>query len=280
MMKRCAIFVMLLLFSIFNLVAQSYNSNYRARGGRPTSGYSSRPAPGHSNSSRPGYSNHRPSSGHSDFNRPGHSNHRPSSGLSNYNRPGHSHHRPSSDYSNYYRPRYSNNHYHRYSNYYTPRYSNRYRPRYNTYHSQPRYYREDGGIRYQSYIYTGADFTSGMGGPSLDWSSGIRVYEYAYFGLSVGCHSLISSGSLTPYFPLTFDTKIYAPIGHEVYPHIDLKTGFWVDLTPGVGFYFRAGLGIDYRRLSFVAGYQMLELYGTGDYLNMAYLNIGVRIGR
>lgn len=114
----------------------------------------------------------------------------------------------------------------------------------------------------------------------MDWSSGIRVYEYAYFGLSVGCHSLISSGSWAPYFPLTFDTKIYAPVGRDIYPHIDLKTGFWVDLTPNAGFYFRAGLGLDYRRLSFVAGYQMFELYGTGDFVNMAYVNIGVRIGR
>lgn len=49
------------------------------------------------------------------------------------------------------------------------------------------------GIRLQSYVYGGAIFMSHAGGPAVDLSLGVRLWDYAYVGVETGFHSLFSS---------------------------------------------------------------------------------------
>ena len=61
------------------------------------------------------------------------------------------------------------------------------------------------GIRLQSYVYGGAIFMSHAGGPAVDLSLGVRLWDYAYIGIETGFHSLFSNAYWSTY------TEAYIP---------------------------------------------------------------------
>ena len=151
--------------------------------------------------------------------------------------------------------------------------------------------------KFQGYSYIGADFGESFGGPSLDFSFGARTSEVFYIGGGVGWHNLITNGFIYdeenpfisyPYIEwdsfvtLTSDIKLYIPTSTKAFsPRFDLSFGGCVYKTyviAAAGFYMSVGAGFDYRRFSFMAGYQMPVIGAT--IIPMGYVRLGVRFGR
>lgn len=134
--------------------------------------------------------------------------------------------------------------------------------------------------KFQGYAYIGADFESYSGGPSLDFSLGVRTSKYFYIGGNIGWHNVIEEYWWTPYLTFTSDIKGYIPTRSEFFPRIDLSFGgcvFPADF--GIcGFYMSFGAGFDWRRFSFGMGYQMPVIE---DYpIPLGYARLGIRFGK
>ena len=152
------------------------------------------------------------------------------------------------------------------------------------------------GIRLQSYVYGGAIFMSHAGGPAVDLSLGVRLWDYAYIGVETGFHSLFSTfeevyfngsrydtyeGNIKDaYIPLGVNLKGYIPTGKKIYPYVNCSLGGFfglMDLGGFNGFYCQVGAGIDVKRFSFGIGYSGLVKYGTAS---CGYVKFGVRLGK
>lgn len=156
--------------------------------------------------------------------------------------------------------------------------------------------------RPQGYAYLGADFTSGFGGPLVDFSAGVRFSKYIYVGGGFSWHHLIGDVYYeTPgsyyydytyatmwlnYFNLTADIKAYIPTKSNFYPRFDLSVGptiggvyesYYGEYAFAAGFYMSAGAGFDYKAFSFGAGFQMPIM--AGEVFPLGYVKIGVRFG-
>ena len=161
-----------------------------------------------------------------------------------------------------------------------------------------RNYQEDySKAKFQGYSYLGADFASGFGGPSLDFSFGVRTSKYFYIGGGVGWHNLIGTmyyryyddyydyyyyseyTAWMPYLTFTSDLKAYIPTRGHFCPRLDLSFGGCVDAIDALaGFYMSFGAGFDYRRFSFGIGYQMPVI--ADEILALGYVRLGVRFGK
>jgi hypothetical protein len=147
------------------------------------------------------------------------------------------------------------------------------------------------GAKFQGYVYLGADFNDWLGGPSLDFSFGVRTSKRFYIGGGVGWHNLIGDIEYEnifgdwdyytfwgPYLTLTSDIKAYIPTKSNFYPRFDLSFGGVIDpAEPACGLYVSLGAGFDYRMLSFGAGYQMQGLYD--ECISLGYVRVGIRFG-
>ncbi len=140
------------------------------------------------------------------------------------------------------------------------------------------------GIRLQSYVYGGAIFMSHAGGPAVDLSLGVRLWDYAYIGIETGFHSLFSNAYWSTYteayIPLGINLKGYIPTGKKIYPYVNCSLGGFfglMDLGGFNGFYCQVGAGIDVKRFSFGIGYSGLVKYGTAS---CGYVKFGVRLGK
>lgn len=139
------------------------------------------------------------------------------------------------------------------------------------------------GIRLQSYVYGGAIFMSHAGGPAVDLSLGVRLWDYAYVGVETGFHSLFSSAYYSDkeaYIPLGINLKGYIPTSKKIYPYVNCSLGGFfglMDLGGFNGFYCQVGAGIDVKRFSFGIGYSGLVKYGTAS---CGYVKLGVRLGK
>lgn len=134
--------------------------------------------------------------------------------------------------------------------------------------------------KFQGYANVGADFSANVGGPSLDFSLGIRSSKYFYMGAGFGWHNLIVGDFWSPYLTFTSDIKAYIPINKEVLGRLDLSFGGCVFPNDyGVcGFFMNVGAGIEWRRYSFGIGYQMPV---TENFpISLGYVKIGYRFGR
>ena len=145
--------------------------------------------------------------------------------------------------------------------------------------------------KFQGHTYLGADFSSGFGGPSLDFSFGARMTEFLYLGGGLGWHNLAGrtyviyedgysvSNNWFAFLPLTFDTKYYIPTRVEgLYPRFDLSVG-----TSLLGFYWSTGYGFDYRIFSFGVGLQMpIDRRSLNGYcpLVAGYVRLGICFGK
>ena len=158
-------------------------------------------------------------------------------------------------------------------------------------------YQEDySKARFQGYSYLGADFNGGFGGPSLDFSFGVRTSKYFYIGGGIGWHNLIGTmyeyyddyyyddyyyeyTAWMPYLTFTSDLKAYIPTRGYFFPRLDLSFGGCVDATDALaGFYMSFGAGFDYRRFSFGIGYQMPII--ADIIVPLGYVRLGVRFGK
>ena len=154
------------------------------------------------------------------------------------------------------------------------------------------------GVRLQSYIYGGAIFMSHAGGPAIDLSLGLRLWDYAYIGVETGFHSLFSKfegevydcGSSSYYgysesykegcIPVGVNLKGYIPAGKKIYPYVNCSLGGFfgvMDLGGFNGFYCQVGAGIDVKRFSFGIGYSGLVHMGVAS---CGYVKLGVRLGK
>ncbi|MBQ7856953.1 MAG: hypothetical protein IJ348_07580 [Alistipes sp.] len=159
------------------------------------------------------------------------------------------------------------------------------------------YYSNFSKAKFQGYSYLGADFGNSFGGPSLDFTFGVRTSKYFYIGGGFGWHNLIAKGfdyyENNPYIAyrytewdtfitFTSDIKGYIPTSvKRFYPRFDLSFGGAAYVTEGgaaAGFYMSVGAGFDYRRFSFGAGYQM-PVVGNAV-VPMGYVKLGVRFGK
>ena len=168
-----------------------------------------------------------------------------------------------------------------------------------TYQSEPlrpiqakrNYQEEYTKAEFQGYSYLGTDFTSEFGGPSLDFSFGVRTSKYFYIGGGVGWHNLIGTiyyegyynyyeyTAWLPYLTFTSDLKAYIPTHEHFCPRLDLSFGGCVDAIDALaGFYMSFGAGFDYRRFSFGIGYQMPVI--ADEILPLGYVRLGVRFGK
>ena len=143
-------------------------------------------------------------------------------------------------------------------------------------------------IRLQSYIYDSAIFTPDAGGPAIDLSLGMRLWDYGYIGVETGFHSLLQRiyfydneyNSTLAYIPVGINLKGYIPTGKKIYPYVNCSLGgfFGMIVLDGLnGFYCQAGVGIDVKRFSFGIGYNGLVKYDTA---NCGYVKLGVRFGK
>jgi hypothetical protein len=166
--------------------------------------------------------------------------------------------------------------------------------------------------KFQGYTYLGADFAGGLGGPSLDFSFGVRTSKCFYIGAGIGWHNVIGKVELggysdyyhddyydddyygdysseyynsratvwVPYLTFTSDIKAYIPTQNsDFFPRFDLSFGGTVDAIDALaGFYMSFGAAFDYRRFSFGIGYQM-PVYAN-VILPLGYIRLGVRFGK
>ncbi len=154
--------------------------------------------------------------------------------------------------------------------------------------------KQSNGVRLQSYIYGSAIFTSKGGGPAIDLSLGMRLWDYGYIGVEMGFHSLFfttefvdwenfkvyKDTSTNAYMPVGINLKGYIPTGKKIYPYVNCSLGgfFGMIVLDGLnGFYCQAGVGIDVKRFSFGIGYNGLVKYDTA---NCGYVKLGVRFGK
>lgn len=74
-------------------------------------------------------------------------------------------------------------------------------------------------IRFQSYMYIGADFFSLSGGPTYDVSLGARMTDYFYLGVETGFHTMVIGGDVAGYIPVGLNMKGYIPVTRKVMPY-------------------------------------------------------------
>ncbi len=154
------------------------------------------------------------------------------------------------------------------------------------------------GVRLQSYVYGGAVFLAHAGGPAVDLSLGVRLWDYAYVGVETGFHSLFakfedeyydystssyygySESYKMAYIPVGVNLKGYIPTGKKIYPYINCSLGGFfgiMDFGGLNGFYCQVGAGVDVKRFSFGIGYSGLVQMGVA---NCGYIKLGVRLGK
>lgn len=150
-------------------------------------------------------------------------------------------------------------------------------------------------IRLQSYIYDSAIFTPDAGGPAIDLSLGMRLWDYGYIGVETGFHSLLQRidysydyeyyeyNSTLAYIPVGINLKGYIPTEKEIYPYVNCSLGGFfgfMDLNRYNGFYCQAGVGIDVKRFSFGIGYNGFVNYhfiNKNHTISCGYVKLGAR---
>lgn len=146
-------------------------------------------------------------------------------------------------------------------------------------------------VEFQGYANVGTTFFSLGAGPTFDVNAGVRIHDYFYIGAEAGFHALLIpfnfsfgdtiSVNTTAYMltvPLGINLKGYFTKGHKFTPYVNASAGGFIEVTEGGGGGFcQAGLGFDYKRFAFGAGYHCM--IANDSYLHMGYLKLGIRFG-
>lgn len=164
--------------------------------------------------------------------------------------------------------------------------------------------------KFQANINGGVLFNNHVGG-AWDVSLGVRINRYFFVGFEAGfglypytvyleyghfeendVYVVDGQDSYTAYgasIPLAVNFKVYLPLKKEIYPHLNLSSGFNFGIW---SLYTQMGLGVDIKRFSIEMGYQLLPW--SGDYYrnsdgyslstrldsHLGYIKLGVRLGR
>lgn len=138
------------------------------------------------------------------------------------------------------------------------------------------------------------------GGPSLDVTLGVKIYERLFIGFETGYHHFFAryldrstiydyNGShfSLGYVPLGANFKGYFLRNSKVLPYISCSLGGFigvVDLNGMNGFHCQVGLGAEIRRFSFGIGYngiKITKIDGTSvnniEASNLGYVKFGMR---
>lgn len=150
-------------------------------------------------------------------------------------------------------------------------------------------------------------------GPKYDIGAGCRINKYLYLGANVGGSIAIDGCTLgisednknldgdfsvfeggvadfywEMYTHISANVKLFLPIKNScVTPFVDVKLGVNVDLNKFAEFYMSYGVGVDYRRLSIMVGYEGISSYyyqimppQEKTFGHTIFLNVGMRLGR
>lgn len=128
-------------------------------------------------------------------------------------------------------------------------------------------------------------------GAGIEAIFGVRMTEFAYLGGGVefGYWMAGANAAKSMEFPVFVHTKVYLPIKHKYYPHVEMSLGANMGyrfFTPDeslrqsgfhYGVYAKGGIGIDLLKcLSLGVGYQYGGGFSNVSYdLHHAYLKIG-----
>ena len=141
------------------------------------------------------------------------------------------------------------------------------------------------------YVESGAALCSTDLPVSFDINFGARVYDYAFFGLSISADLIFESNyyhhssSLDyedVFIPVGFDIRGFIPANRNFYPYFEFASSMVFlpsSYHPIFGAKIRAGMGFEIGRFSFGLGYVTYRGDPDGKW-NLGYAKIGIRIGK
>ena len=152
-------------------------------------------------------------------------------------------------------------------------------------------------ITFSGYANVGAIFDGYGAGPTFDITAGMKIYDYFYAGIATGFHSYLEPCEIfyddgfsvinyketlfAAYIPIGVNLKGYLTKNRKVNPYINCTLGGFIGIGEefaGInGFHCQVGMGIDFKRFTFGAGYNALVKRGTAD---TGYVKIGYRFGK
>lgn len=139
-------------------------------------------------------------------------------------------------------------------------------------------------IKPQGYLYGGMIVNDWYIGPTLDFTYGVRCYDYFFWGLELGYSCWIAGDDNRPYrenwYVLNFasfrmNMRGYWPVTEKFTPFINLSVGTSVALSLAACFNMQLGAGVEIRRFTVDMGYNLLPLYGD---IHSCYLRLGIRL--
>ena len=159
-------------------------------------------------------------------------------------------------------------------------------------------------IKFDGYIFAGATYDKSSGGPTIDLSLGVNLFEHLYLGAEIGfcttfekyewygdmgINSTILFGG---WLPVGANIKIILPDTKGSMPYINCSLGGWwgvagelKNLTAG-GFYAQVGVGMTFGNFSFNIGYHpivitnLLKVPVAGVVAHCGCIKLGVRFGK
>ena len=127
----------------------------------------------------------------------------------------------------------------------------------------------------------GLSVDANFGRVFLETVHGARITKYAYAGLGVGVQYAYDAEEVL--LPVFVDLRGYCPVGDFApYVAVDLGYAAGFDQIDG-GFYGSFGAGLNYKRLNFGLGYQMLcfsesfEGYKFSERAGSFFVKVGVK---
>jgi len=119
-------------------------------------------------------------------------------------------------------------------------------------------------------------------GFDLNWSFGVRFYDYGYLGILTGVNFNIGEESL--YLPIRIHMRGYYPINRIIHPFIEFAGGVEITLVhadhwpyKSFGFSCTTIFGFDLDHFSIGLGYYYSPAYFSPHNL---YLKVGIKIGK
>ena len=143
-------------------------------------------------------------------------------------------------------------------------------------------------IKPQGYFYGGMIINNWYIGPTLDFTYGVRCYDYFFWGLELGYSCWLEEDddhkpyrvddywnwSVLHFASLRMNMRGYWPITENFSPFVNLSVGTSVWMGAFACFNMQLGAGVEIRRFTVDMGYNLLTLYGD---VHSCYLRLGVR---
>lgn len=129
-------------------------------------------------------------------------------------------------------------------------------------------YSSGNGAKFQGVYGTSLSFCANGAGPSMDLELGSRIRDYIFVGGGFGLHTVFNSADCVLALPLYANAKGFIPVRENLMPFINFSLGadfFWHPFnrqgTTFVGLYTNVGLGLEWGRHQFSAGYDLMGIH-------------------